>query len=182
MLIHYLFIAVLCQYLIVGLLIFIFKQHRSGILTGFGLLCWMVLLAIGYLSQYTVHSKPVKVEVTNYSTRKGNLYFFRSKDCDSHILYDFAVNANEESSLEIDGGQETFAKVIFRTENGEFFQILLADAAHRELLIWEKELEKADKCYQTPIKAYRRKQLQYAIAIGLLILGTFGMFGAAIRK
>lgn len=180
---HYYLILVISLYFLLLLLWFILKQKRTTLLMVFSLLCWVLLLPVGYLSQYTVYADPFELEVINYSGRKGQLYFFRSAGCDSRILYDFAVNPNEESSLEVDRDGETFSEVIFRTEDGALLTFPTGDVTLQPLAIWEKELEPAESCYQSPIKAYRNRQQQYAIAIGLLVLGTLAMFGAAgIRK
>lgn len=175
---NYLFIAVLGLYLLLGLALLVFKRKRSGILIAFSLICWLALLPIGILSQFSLFSDPVEVEIINYSPRKGHLYFFRSADCSSRILYDFAVNANEESSLEVDGEKGAFAKVIFSTENGQLLEFPLGEDTYGKLAIWEKELQPADSCYSAPIQDYRQRQLRYTIAIGLLILGATFMFGA----
>lgn len=182
MITNYLFIAVSGLYLLLGLALFAFKQHRSGILIGFSLICWLALLPIGILSQFSFFSNPVEVEITNYSSRKGHLYFFRAADCDSRILYDLAVNANEESSLQVEGENGSFDKVIFSTANGQLFEFPFDEREYRKLDIWEKELQPADGCYSGPVQAYRRRQFRYAIAIGLLILGASFMIGARIRR
>lgn len=179
---NYLFIAVLGLYLLLGLAMLVFKRKRSGILIAFSLICWLTLLPIGILSQFSLFSDPVEIEVINYSSRKGHLYFLRSADCESPILFDFAVNANEESSLEVEGENGSFNKVIFSTANGQLFEFPFEEKEYPKLDIWEKELQPADSCYSRPVQAYRMRQLQYAIAIGLLILGTTFMVGARMRR
>lgn len=182
MLAQYLLIVTLGLYLLLALLMFVFKPYRSGLLTGFSLICWLILLAVGLLSQFSLYADPVEVELINYSSRKGHLYFFRSADCGSSIQYDFAVNANEESSLEVEGEQGPFGKIIFATENGQLFTFPFEEEQYRKLAIWEKELQPADSCYQRTIEAYRGRQFRFAIAIGLLILGTTFIVGAGSRK
>lgn len=182
MLAHYLFISVIGLYLLLVLLWILIKRHRSRLLVAFSIICWLTLLPVGLLSQFSLYSKPVEVQITNYSPRKGHLYFFKSAECSSRILYDLAVNGNEESSLEVEGDGDSFDKVVFRTENGQLFEFPFDDQQYRVLDIWEKELQLTDNCYQSSIQSYRRRQLLFAMAIGLLMLGTFGMLGAGIRK
>jgi hypothetical protein len=178
----YLLISLLALYLLLVLLLFFFRTYRYRILVAFSLICWLGLLAMGAFTLFKPHQNPVKLEIINYSPRKGHLYFFQEDACNATLLFDFAVNANEESSLEIAGEQKDFARVIFLTEDGQLLKFPLEEAEAERIAIWEKELVPADSCFSAPIDSYSFLQLQYAVSTGLLIIGSTLMFGAAYRK
>lgn len=178
----YLLISLLALFLLLVLLLFFFRAYRNRILVAFSLICWLGLLALGAFTLMKPHQNPVVLEIINYSPRKGHLYFFQEEACNATLLFDFAVNANEESSLEIAGEQKDFGRVIFLAEDGQLLKFPHEEDDEGRIAIWEKELAPADSCFRAPIGSYSFLQLQYAVSTGLLIIGSMFMFGAAFRK
>lgn len=173
---NYFFIATLVLYLMLVLLLVFLKQYRLQLLTTFSLVCWIGLIALGAFSLLVPYEQPQKLKLINYSSRRGHLYFFQTQDCQTDILYDIGVNANEESSFVVEGQKGRFGKILFLGENGQLFEFPAEEDAEGRIAVWEKELLPAHSCYRDAIEAYRRKQLYFAVATGLLISGTLLMF------
>lgn len=169
-----LFYGVLFLYLVLVLLLLFLPKHGSGVLNAFSLLFAFLLLLLALSSQLPLYSDPVELKVINYSSRKGELFFFQQENCSAPVWLGFPVNANEESRLEMEGLE--IEKLIFRTEKGLLFEVPPPEKRSKELEVWEKHLQSAAACYHELIEDYRWEQAKFSTAIGLLLFGLLFMF------
>lgn len=169
-----LFYGLLFLYLLLLFLVLLIPKRRSGILDAFSLLFAFLLLLLVLTSQLPLFSDPIDLKVTNYSSRKGELFFFQQEDCSAPVWLGYPVNANEESLLEIELSEAK--KLIFKTDKGLLFEVPLPDKESHELEVWEKELQAASACYHERIEEYRWEQQRFSMAIGLLLFGLLFLF------
>ncbi len=170
------FVFVLIIILMVSLIFT--RGYRAWIYRLFSVVFAVFLLFIGFLAIGTSFSAdPVEIKTTNYSSQKGYLYFFDSHGCTANIRYGYPVNANEESWLEVDEKNEQPGEIILLADDGMIYKIPSPDYDKMKLDIWEKELTPGDECFRAQINAYRREQIFFSIAIGLLLFGLLFLFG-----
>ena len=163
--------------LLVGLIVFT-KGYRSWIYNVFNAIFTGVLCIIAFFAVDTYFfSAPVKIKTTNYSKKRGQLYFLEGEGCDAEIKYGYTVNANEESWLELGEKAGNIRSLILLAQNDSIYQLSASEVSSRKLDIWEKELERADSCFRKKIDAFRREQLYYSAGIGLLLFGLLSLFG-----
>lgn len=172
----YLLWTVVAVYLLLFLFLFLKHPLRRKLFAGAGLFFALLLSAVAVFSQISLFSNPVEVAITNYSSKKGILYFFKGSDCSARILYSLEVNNNEKSSMEVEGEGGGFDRVVFVTQQGENFTFSFQSEQYYELEIWEKELMPAQPCLPAVIEAYRWDQTLYTLSIGLMLLGVLLVF------
>ena len=171
-------IIVSSLFLLLVVLIVFTKGYQSWIYRLFSLIFTGFSFVIAIFAVDTsFFSAPVKIKTTNYSKRKGQLYFFEGKGCAASIKYGYTVNANEESWIEVDEKAKNLDTVVLLDQNDSIFQVPTPDYGSRKLDIWEKELQRAESCYWEKIKAFRMEQAYYSISIGLLLFGLLLLFG-----
>lgn len=185
----YLLVLVFILLLILLVSIIFTRRYRAWIYRIFSAVFALVLIFISFLAIGISHdSDPFEIETINYSSKKGYLYFFEGKGCSAAVRYGYPVNANEESWLEVGGDVEDMGTVILLAENDSIYQVPSPDYEEARLEIWEKELKKADECYRAEIRSFRKEQIYFSIAIGLLLFGLLFLFAyrrkfkAGLRK
>lgn len=170
-------IFVVALFVTLLVLLFLLRAYRSWIYNTFNVVFGLLLLFISFLAVETSYqSDPFIIKTTNYSKKKGYLYFFEGKGCAATIRYGYQVNANEESRMELKEDAESLSTVILLTENDRIYKVPAPDIEQRKLDIWEKELEEADECFREQIELFRRAQTYYSISIGLLLFGLLVLF------
>ena len=141
-------IIVSSLFLLLVVLIVFTKGYQYWIYRLFSLVFTGFLFVIAIFAVDTsFFSTPVKIKTTNYSKRKGQLYFFEGNGCADSIKYGYTVNSNEESWVEVDEKAKNLETVILLDQNDSIFQVPTPDYGSRKLDIWEKELQRAENCY-----------------------------------
>lgn len=173
---NYLLWTVVAVYLL--LIVFLFLAHpiRRKLFGGAGLFFALLLSAIAVFSQISFYSNPVEVRITNYSSKKGTLYFFNGSSCSAKVDYSLEVNNNEKSSLEVEGEGGGFETVVFVTQDGDAYSFPFRQDQYWELEIWEKELQPVNSCLPAQIEEYQWEQTVYTLSIGLMLLGVLLIF------
>ena len=176
MTVDFLFYSVSAAFLLMVTTMLLLKGYRPWIYGAFSAFFTLLLVLLVLFSLFTPFSEPVELKVTNYSSRRGNLFFFSEAGCNAPVRFDFPVSANEESSLEVEAPGGSFSQILFVTANDSLFYIPVPETEAEKLDIWEKELKKADSCFLKQIEAYQWGQRKYSIIVGLSMFGLLLLF------
>ena len=166
-----LFYSVCCIFLLMLVLVFFLKGYRSWIFGGFSLFYSLLLILIILFSVITPYSRPVKLKITNYSSRSGNLFLFTEAGCQAPVRFDFPVSANEGKEFELESPDGSFGQIIFAGINDSLYSVPVPEPGSKQLDIWEKELKIAGNCYREQIDRYQWGQFRFSISIGLCLFG-----------
>ena len=175
---YLLVIVIVIILILIGSLV-LSKGYQSWLYRLFSGLFAAFLLFICFLAvkiSYGPGSDTLEVKTTNYSKKKGYIYIFEGQGCAASVKYGYPVNANEESWLEVGGKLGDLKTLVLLTEADSIYQLPAPDYDNATLDIWEKELEVADECFREQIKLFRREQIYFSIAIGLLLFGLLFLF------
>lgn len=170
-------IFVAALFVLLLLLIFLVKGYRSWIYITFNVIFALLILTICFFAVKTSRqTHPFSIKTTNYSKKKGELFFFAGKGCNAVIRYGYPVSNNEASRMELDTAANSLGTVIFLTGDDQIYKVPNPDFQEGKLDIWDKELIEADQCFREQIKEHRNAQYFYSFAIGLLLFGLLLLF------
>lgn len=158
------------------------KGYRSWIFGVFAGFYTLLLLLLILFSLITPYAHPVELKITNYSSRKGSLYFFTEEGCQAPVRYDFPVNANEERQLEVESPEKSFSQIIFIGVDERLFSVPVPEAGSNKLDIWEKELKEGNSCYREQVQEYQWGQVRFSLIIGLSLFGLLLLFWYRWKK
>ena len=174
--VDFLFVAVSAVFLImVGLVVFnrTYKPWIYNFFSGFFgiLLIMLVLFALLKRGQGTTELK-----ITNYTSKKGNLFFFKEKGCSATVWYDMPVSNNEERYLEVENPEDGYGHIVFITSADRLYSVPLPEPQSTELDIWEKDLEPANECFIQAVEAYQARQQKFSLTTGLALLALLVLY------
>ncbi len=128
----------------------------------------LILSVIALLPKIYALTNAEALNITNYSSKSGVLYFLEQDSKGAHILYDFAVNKNEEKSFRIESEGGGYDAVLFLSEE-KIFEVPIQTQEYRELEVWEKKLKPADASSEQLLNDWQQRQQLYSLAIGLML-------------
>lgn len=164
----YLLLTAGAFYLLGAVSLFLRPVVRKWIWASGSIFFAIILSGIALLTQYSLLSNPVEVAITNYTSRSGTLYFMQTAGSSEQIRYELAVNANEESRLEIESEGGDYDAVLFLSK-GELRAVPVQDQAKGQLDIWEKELKPGGRNNLPLLQDWQERQQLYSLAIGAML-------------
>lgn len=171
-----LFLAVSAIFLLMVALLIFKRGYHGWIYSIFSAFFSLLLVLILLFAWLKPGSKSIELKITNYSSEKGNLYFYTAEGCDALVRYDFPVSNNEERFLEINELENQVRQIIFVTANDDLYSVPVPGGGSTELNIWKKELEPADDCFISQIENYQLRQKKFSVVIGLSLFSFLILF------
>lgn len=165
---NYLLLIAGAFYLLGAGSLFLSPRLRKWIWASGSILFAIILSGIVLLTQLSLFSKPSVVKINNYSSRIGTLYFMQTGGSAEQVRYELAVNANEGSSLKVEGEEGDYDAVLFLSK-GELREVPIQDQAKGQLDVWEKELKPAGRDNLPLLEDWQERQQLYSLAIGAML-------------
>lgn len=174
--VDFLFLAVIAIFLVMVGLVLLKRTYTPWIYRLFSgffgiLLIVLILFALLKRGQGTTDLK-----ITNYTSKKGNLFFFKEKGCTAPVWFDMPVSNNEERYLEVENPENGYGQIVFITSADLLYSVPPPEPQSTGLDIWEKDLEAADECYIKGVEAYQARQQKFSISTGLALLALLVLY------
>lgn len=176
MVVDFLFLAVSAIFLLMVALLIFKRGYHGWIYIGFSAFFTILLVLLLLFAWFEPGSNSIELKITNYSSEKGNLYFYTAPGCNVPVWYDFPVSNNEERYLEIEGLVNQVRQIIFVTANDNLYTVPVPAGGGAELNIWKKEMEPADDCFISQIENYQLRQKKFSVVIGLSLFSLLILF------
>lgn len=178
----YLFIAVSATFLLLTALVIFTKDYKPWIYKFFSVFFWIIIVVISIPALQKSGLKSGELKITNYTSQKGNLFFFKEKGCKAMVWYDLPVSNNEERFLKAENPAEGYGFILFVTSRDSLFSVPVPEPGSAELDIWEKELKPAENCYRMPVEAWQERQKEFSLTTGLSLLAILLLYWYRRRK
>lgn len=170
------FLAVSAVFILMLVLVFFTRTYKSWIYNFFNGFFWLLILLIALFALKKSGPEYGELKITNYTSEKGNLFFFKEKGCETAVWYDVPVSNNEERFVEVENPPEGYGYILFVTSRDSLFSVPVPEPESKELDIWKKETEPAPDCYRKTVEEYQAGQKKFSLITGLALLAILILF------